>query len=258
LRGAVQRSPDARLVGMVPATENSEYQVYSDVSIHLGDDVQLNTFGLKGKLAGDVTTTTKPSEPARGKGELRVETGRYQAYGQDLEIERGRLLFEASPLDNPGLDILATRTIEEQHVGVNVRGTLRAPRLSFYSDPYLSQSETVAYLLTGKPVDDMRSQDATAVGNATDALALQGGGLVASQIGRRVGLEQLTVESKGLDDTSLVLGKFLSPRLFVSYGISLTESINTFKARYTLSDRWLLKMEAGENQSTDVEFRIER
>jgi translocation and assembly module TamB len=66
------------------------------------------------------------------------------------------------------------------------------------------------------------------------------------------------VESKGLDDTSLVLGKFLSPRLFVSYGISLTEAIDTFKARYTISDRWLLKMEAGEHQSADVEFRIER
>jgi translocation and assembly module TamB len=258
LRGAVQRSPDARLVGMQPAAENSEYQVYSDISVHLGDDVQLNTFGLKGRLTGDVTTTTKPSEPARGKGELRVLSGRYQAYGQDLEIDRGRLLFEASPLDNPGLDILATRSVEEQRVGVNVRGTLRSPRLTFYSDPYLTQSETVAYLLTGRPMEDMRSQDTAAVGSATDALALQGGGLLASQLGRRIGLEQVSVESRGLDDTSLVLGKFLSPRLFVSYGISLTESINTFKARYTISDRWLLKAEAGEYQSTDVEFRIER
>jgi translocation and assembly module TamB len=135
---------------------------------------------------------------------------------------------------------------------------LRAPSLSFHSDPYLTQAQTFAYLLTGKPMEDMRSQDTTAVGNATDALALQGGGLLASQLGRRVGLEQLSVESKGFDDTSVVLGKFLSPRLFVSYGISLTESINTFKARYTISERWLLKVEAGEFQSTDVEFRIER
>ena len=100
--------------------------------------------------------------------------------------------------------------------------------------------------------------DSVAVGKATDALAVQGGGLLASQLGRRVGLEEVSVESNGLDDTSLVLGKFLSPRLFVSYGISLTESFNTFKARYTLSERWLLKAEAGENQSADLEFRIER
>jgi len=258
LRGAVQRSADARLIGMQPIDVRADYQVYSDIDVRLGDDVQLNTFGLQGRLTGNVNTTTRPSEPARGQGELRVLSGRYQAYGQDLEIERGRLLFESSPLDNPGLDILAIRRIEEQHVGVNVRGTLRVPRMSFYSEPSLTQSQTVAYLLTGKPLEDMRSQDATAVGSATDALALQGGGLLASQLGRRIGLEAVSVESKGLNDASLVLGKFLSPRLFVSYGISLTESINTFKARYTLSDRWLLKTEAGQNQSGDVEFRIER
>jgi hypothetical protein len=44
----------------------------------------------------------------------------------------------------------------------------------------------------------------------------------------------------------------------VSYGISLSESINTLKLRYTISDRWVLKTEAGENQSADVEFTIER
>jgi translocation and assembly module TamB len=258
LRGAVQRSNDVHIVGMQPAEEGSDFQVYSDINVRLGDDVQLNTFGLQGKLTGAVTATTKPNEPARGKGELSVQKGRYQAYGQDLDIEHGRLLFDVSPLDNPGLDILATRTIEEQHVGVYVRGTLRGPRLSFYSDPSLTQSQTVAYLLTGKPMEDMSTSDSVAVGKATDALALQGGGLLASQVGRRVGLEEVSVESNGLDDTSLVLGKFLSPRLFVSYGISLTESINTFKARYTISDRWLLKTEAGENQSADVEFRIER
>lgn len=258
LRGAVQRSPDARLVGMQPADEQAEYEVHSDINVRLGDDVQLNTFGLQGKLVGAVNTSTDPGEPATGKGELRVQSGRYQAYGQDLEIERGRLLFESSPLDNPGLDILAIRRIEEQKVGVNVRGTLRVPRLSFYSDPSLTQSQTVAYLLTGKAIEDMRTQDAAAVGNESNALALQGGGLLASQLGRRIGLEAVSVESKGLNDTSLVLGKFLSPRLFVSYGISLTESINTLKARYSLSDRWLLKVESGQNQSGDVEFRIER
>jgi translocation and assembly module TamB len=55
-----------------------------------------------------------------------------------------------------------------------------------------------------------------------------------------------------------VLGKFLSPRLFISYGISLTESINTLKLRYTISDRWTVKSESGEDQSADLEFTIER
>ena len=66
------------------------------------------------------------------------------------------------------------------------------------------------------------------------------------------------MQTQGANQTALVLGKFRSPRLFVSYGISLTESINTLKLRYTITDRWVLKTEAGEHQSADVEFVIER
>ena len=55
-----------------------------------------------------------------------------------------------------------------------------------------------------------------------------------------------------------MLGKFLSPKLFVSYGISLTESINTLKVRYTLRKNVVLKSEAGEHQSADLEYTIER
>jgi translocation and assembly module TamB len=98
--------------------------------------------------------------------------------------------------------------------------------------------------------------------SARDTLSVQGGGVLASQLGRRLGLDEVGVESTtgtaGQSNQSLVLGKFLSPRLFISYGISLTESINTLKLRYTITDKWILKMEAGENQSADAEYTIER
>ena len=55
-----------------------------------------------------------------------------------------------------------------------------------------------------------------------------------------------------------MLGKYLNPRLFVSYGISITEAINTIKLRYTLNQKWSLKAEAGLDQSADLEYRIER
>ena len=71
-------------------------------------------------------------------------------------------------------------------------------------------------------------------------------------------IDEVTVEQTGDDDTSVVLGKYLSPKLFVSYGISIAEAINTIKLRYTLNERWALKAEAGLNQSADVEYRIER
>ena len=57
---------------------------------------------------------------------------------------------------------------------------------------------------------------------------------------------------------SVVLGKAISPKLFVSYGISIAEAINTIKLRYTLNNRWAVKAESGLDQSADIEYKIER
>lgn len=256
--GAVQVSSDARLLTDRQLTQENRWSVSSEVRITLGEDVRVDALGLQGRLAGSVGTTFRPGDPAIGRGELNIQNGVYEAYGRKLDISRGRLLFEAAPLDDPGLDIQAERKIEDITVGVNVRGFLRAPRLQFYSEPTMSQTEIVSYLLIGKPLDELQGSDTATVQSASNTLAIQGGGFVAAQLGRRIGLEQVGVETDSNNQSALVLGKFLSPRLFVSYGISLTQAINTLKLRYTLSDHWLLKTEAGNAQSADIEFKIER
>lgn len=262
ITGAVRASDDARYVHESEAERAGRMTVRSEVTVTIGEDVRVDAFGLQGRLAGAVATTVRTGEIAIGRGELSVIDGRYEAYGQKLEINKGQLLFEASPLDDPGLDIEARRKIETVTVGLNVRGTLQAPRLSFFSDPTMPQTQIVTYLLTGKAPDSMTGTDTATMASARDTLTVQGGGLLASQIGRRLGLEEVGVESSmdsdGSANTALVLGKFLSPRLFISYGISLTESINTLKLRYTISDKWVFKTEAGENQSADLEYTIEQ
>ncbi len=262
LRGAVGPSDDARYVGEHEAELEGRFTVRSDVRVRMGDDVRVDAFGLHARIEGGVTTMVRTGATTTGHGELRVAEGRYEAYGQELEISRGQLLFDNAPLDDPGLDIEARRRIETVTVGLNVRGTLQEPRLTFFSDPSMPQTQIVSYLLVGKPLNASAAGDAETLSSPSDTLALQGGGFLASQIGRRLGIEEVGVENyinaAGEANPSLVLGKFLSPRLFISYGISLTESINTLKLRYTISDRWVFRTESGEAQSADLEYTIER
>ena len=262
LTGAVRASDDARYVGEHPAERAGLFVVHSEVRVDMGDDVRVDAFGLQGRIVGGVGTTVQTGETPIGRGELSVDEGRYEAFGQKLEIGRGRLLFDVSPLDDPGLDIEARRRVETTEVGLNVRGTLREPRLTFFSDPSMTQSQIVSYLLTGKSVDSITGAETASFTKSRDSLAMQGGGFLASQLGRRIGIEEVgvesTVNSAGEANTALVLGKFLSPRLFISYGISLTELSNTMKLRYTISDKWVFKTEAGEDQSADLEYATER
>jgi translocation and assembly module TamB len=238
--------------------KKNQITAQSDVKVIMGKDVQINAFGLQGQLGGNVDTIVR-GDYAVGRGELSVTNGKYEAYGQKLDITRGRLLLDATPLDDPGLDIAAERKKEEENitVGVNVRGTLHSPRLSFYSDPSMTQSKILSYLVTGASIEDSQSSTAKS-GSAGSSIAMQGGGYLASKLGEQIGLQQVGIESTATNGSALVLGRFLSPRLFVSYGISLTEAINTLKLRYTLNDHWTIKTEHGSFQSVDFEYTIEK
>jgi translocation and assembly module TamB len=217
--------------------------------------VSIDTYGLTGRITGRLETRTDTADIARGTGELNIAEGKYLAFGRKLDIERGRLIFNNGPLADPGIDIRASRQFPDIEAGANVRGTLRAPRLTLFSDPTIPQSQILSLLIAGGSLESVQSAE---TGKSSNPLAVQGGAILAQQLGGYVGLEDVSLESSLDNETSLVLGKYLSPRLYVSYGVSLTEAINTFKMRYTLGDDWTVKVESGAQQSADLEYTIER
>jgi len=202
-------------------------------------------------------------EPTRATGELQVRDGQYTALARKLDIERGRLIFSGGLLVDPAVDIRAVKEFPDVKAGVNVRGTLREPRLSFFSEPSIPQSQIVSLLLAGGTLESAQNQNSQGTPQAKQEVAGQAAALLVSQFGGKIGLPDISVESdfdRATDQqgTSLVLGKYLSPRLYVSWGVSLTESINTFKMRYTINDRWTVKTEAGKEGSADLVYTIEK
>jgi translocation and assembly module TamB len=258
LRKAVLPSRDERLVGEEAPPAGGGLKVDTALRLVLGEDVAIDAYGLKGKLGGSLLLTARAGELAAASGELSVRDGKYTAYTRELDIDRGRLLFAGQPIGNPGVDIRAERKLPSVTAGIHVRGTLLEPQISFYSDPALSQSQIASILIVGKTLDDI--QDSAAIGGADtrNALVAQGSALLAAQLGRYVGVPDVGVEEGTNKSTSIVLGKFLSPRLYVSYGVSLTEAINTLKLKYTIGDRWVIRTESGATQSADIEYTIER
>jgi len=259
LAHAVLPSNDETIVGVDEPAGEAQIKVFSDITLVLGERVTVNTQGLSGRLSGSITVTSDDTGINRGSGELKVEEGKYLAYGRNLDIERGRLLFSNGFISDPGLDLRAVKKFPDITAGVNVRGTLRSPRMTFFSDPEVAQSQIVSLLLAGGSLESTQNaSDPSTHANAgrSDAL-MQGGAILAQQVGGRFDIEA-GVEQDMTNETSLVLGRYLSPRLYVSYGVGLVEAINTVKMRYTIGDHWTIKTEAGTQRSADLVFTIEK
>jgi translocation and assembly module TamB len=192
-------------------------------------------------------------------GELRINRGKFSAYGQSLTIERGRLLFASGPIDDPGLDIRATRRSGEVLAGVLARGSLKAPELTLFSEPAMSQTDALSYLVLGHAADQAAGADAQLLYQAATSVGLVGGEFLAKKIGHAFGIQEVAIETGTKpEDTRLALGTYLSPRLYISYGIGLLEPVNTFRLRYTLSKRWQFQTESGTAAGADLLYTIER
>jgi len=144
---------------------------------------------------------------------------------------------------------------------VNVRGTLRNPTISFFSEPPVSQTQIVSLLFAGGSLDSLpttNTTDAAVRSNGSrDVSAGEATALLANQLGSKIGLST-SVESDLDNDPSLVVGRYITPRLYVGYGVGLLEAINTVKLRYTVGDHWTIKTEAGQVRSADLIFSIQK
>jgi translocation and assembly module TamB len=260
LASAVRASSDEVVVNRKAPEARDPFKIYSNITVRLGERVTINTSGLQGRLSGTLTATSDESGIARGNGELGIdEGGKYTAYGRKLDITRGRLLFDNSALGDPAVDLRAQKKFPDITVGVNVRGTLGAPRMTFFSDPVVSQQQIVSVLLAGGSLESIQA-GASSNANSNEARAnalLQGSAILAQQLGNRSGVD-VSVEQNLQNDTSLVLGRYLSPRLYLSYGYSIVEAINTIKLNYSVADHWGIRTEAGKYRSADLVYTIER
>jgi translocation and assembly module TamB len=227
----------------------------SDVTVKLGDDITLDGFGLKGKVSGQLAVRDRPGRATVARGGVEV-TGEYKAYGQDLQITRGRLAYASTPIDNPSLDIRAQREIDDITVGVQVRGTALAPELTLWSNPALDQAEQLSYLVLGRPLRSASQADGAQLSQAAAAI---GGNLLAKRLGTRLGLHEVGVaDNRALGGAALTVGKYLSPKLYVSYGMALfgTGQVVTFK--YLLSRVWSVQIDSGTENRAALNYRLER
>ena len=254
----VSRSDDVVVLDPVDPERTRANPLDLDLTLVMGEQVAINGFGLVGTLGGRLRVRALPGREVRGTGALDV-AGRYTAYAQRLQITRGRLLWSDTPVGDPLLDIRAERQVGEVTAGIRVEGRASAPRATVYSNPAKSESEALAYLTLGRPLSSLTGDEARQIGTARAALAA-GTALVASELGQRLGLDDAgVVGSRALGADVLSIGKYLSPKLYVGYGVSLLGTGQVLMLKYLLRKGFDIQIESStvENRAS-VNWRTEK
>lgn len=230
------------------------------IALDFGKDFAVQGHGITTRLEGQLDIRASGTgSPPRITGELRTASGMYRAYGQQLNVETGVLRFNG-PYDNPQLDVLAIRPNISQRAGVQIRGTASAPRVTLYSEPPLSDAETLSWIMLGR----------ASAANGGEAILMQQAALAllgklgadpsSGSLASRFGLDEIGFKGPNpngeLQESSVTLGKRLSQDFYVTYERSMAGTLGTLYLFYDLTQRLTLRGQAGEHYGADLIYTI--
>ena len=243
---AVSVSEDEVIVG-VEREEPAIRSMLMDVTVVVGEDeVSFAAFGVTGNLEGTLRIGNKMDT----RGALQLVNGRYEAFGQELDLRRARILFVGA-LTRPYLDIEAVREVDTVVAGIRLSGPVDEPETEVFSEPSMPQSDALSYVILGRPP---RGQgDEGQMSRAALSLGLTQASKITQGIGNELGIRNLTLEAEGSgEQASVVASGYITDELSLRYGVGIFEPITTVALRYDLGRYFYLEAASGLAASLDI------
>jgi translocation and assembly module TamB len=224
------------------------------VNVDLGQKLRLKGHGIDTLLRGALQITA-PGGRLAVRGTISTAQGTYKAYGQNLEVTRGVLTF-TGPVDDPRLDILATRPNLDIVVGVAITGTALAPHVKLYSEPEMADSDKLSWLMLGRASEG--SADTALLQQAAIALLAGGDSPPDDALFRQLGLTDLSFRQQedqnnpNAKETVVTVGRQLSRRVYVGYERGVSQTTGNWQLIYRVAQRWTIRAQSGEDNALDV------
>jgi translocation and assembly module TamB len=241
-----------------PARKQARAPLDLDLQLDLGKELSLQGFGLNGKVTGNLHLTTSTEGELRAAGRVQTIDAIFRAYGQQLVVDPGVLVFDG-PIDNPALEITAWRRNQQVEAGVQLSGTAKAPLVTLVSEPQVPEGDRLSWLVLGRAPGDAEGADLALLQAAAGALLGGGDSMPMTQkVARSLGLDELAVRSsKEIASNVVAVGKRLSDKFLVTYEYGLGAAAeHLVKLDYALTRRISLRAETGSTTGFGVIYRL--
>ncbi|MBK8814812.1 MAG: translocation/assembly module TamB domain-containing protein [Methylococcaceae bacterium] len=252
---AVKVSEDEIILGEEKPEDNTPPPgINADIGVKLGKQVSFTGQGLQTNLAGNLKII-KTGEKMVMQGNVDLEKASYKRFGQDLTVRKGRFLFNG-PADNPWLDVEAIRLSKSKKVTaiLALTGTLKNPQTHISSEPSLPESEALAYLVTGNPLNQVSKAESNLLASA----ALSYGAGKANWLADKLGIDEFKVEEGSkLQDTLLVMGEYLTPDFYVGTKVGMFNKQANIVLKHKITDTINVESQAGTSQRIKLNYEVD-
>ena len=248
---------------IINATEDGlgqePFPVLGALDVSLGENAHFKGFGLDADLAGGLSISLNEKQATIGNGVISLLNAEYSVLGQTLQVAKGDIIF-SGPIDDPTLDLRIERNTKDVKVAMLIKGKPDNPETTLTSNPRMSEANKLSYLLTGRGMNDLDDGEGQNMTAAALAVGLNRSSPLINEIGTKFGFDTVSVggSDNGLESTSLLLGKHLSPKLYVSYAKDVFSGLGAIQMNYRLTDAVSLEAESGIIQTVDIIYSIRK
>lgn len=240
------------------------WSINADIGVDLGDNVNFRGFGAVLPLAGAVHITQKGQGVMNALGVVQVSRrSTVDAFGQNLELNYAQVRFNGDVV-NPRLSIEAAKEIEGRTVGLRVKGRVSEPNIVVFNNAGLTQQQAMNALVTGRisnpgatqiSEEGFKSEVTNNLAAAGLSLGLTGTRSLTNTIGDAFGLERLTIDASGTDsDTNVNVTGYITPDLYIRYGVGVFNAQSSLSLRYQLTRRIYIEATSAVENAVDVVY----
>lgn len=256
-------------------SEPRGFKTKLDMTLDMGSNFVFVGRGLDTPLTGSLRLRSTEGSPITASGSILAKGGKYEGYGQQLEIERGILNFQGSP-SNPSLNIRALRKGLPVEAGVDVNGSVSNPIVRLVSEPNVPDSEKLSWLVLGRESDQVSTNDASLLLSAAGAI-FGGDGTrnIPREFVQKLGFDEFSIgpaESAGSsklpsqtiagatavgsssNDQVVKISARLKPGIVFSVEKGISDASGALKLSWLLSRRVKLVGRYGTDSSVDAKY----
>lgn len=255
---------DRRLAGQIDQVlkVSLPWSINADIGVDLGKNVEFQGFGAKLPLAGALHLTQRGQGSMQAKGVVQIaKRSKVEIFGQNLDLNFAQVRFNGA-VSNPSVNVQATKDIQGIETGVKVTGNVSRPNIVVFNDGGLTEQQAMNALVTGSlnnnsgqntSEQDFRSRVNNTLAAAGLSFGLSGTRELTNQIGRAFGLQSLTLDATGSgSDTLVAITGYITPDLFIRYGVGVFTAQPELSMRYQLTRRLYIEGKSATNNAIDL------
>ena len=239
------------------------------LDIHVQSSPALDFQNSYARLAGTVDLNIRGTAAVPSiLGKITLNDGSATFNDTKYQLQRGTVYFNNPIRIDPVVDIDATARVENYDVTIGVHGTAKNPKLTYRSEPPLSQADVFNLLALGRTQEEaaINTQQLQQQGQDPTTNALLGGALNATVSNRvnklfggsgKVKIDPAYVGSLGTSSARITVEQQLTPKITVTFATSVNASTQQLiAAQYQVSDNVSIVATRDENGVFSIVYKI--